>query len=761
MCDDLSLLPDESSCTTARNEVHGMGCRRDRRIGRTVRLLICGLGISALGALSAAPALAAAAATRAAAATAIGPVAHATQVGTAPPAQTVQLVLPLTADVAGLERLAVAVSTKGSPQYGQYESVAELARRFGASQQARTRVVTYLRSEGATGVKVDATGLFADARMTVDTAQRLFGTQLGQFQVRHSPRFIAPTSPPSVPAAISGQVTGVIGLDTQQLAAAAAPRLGTSLRQSRATLARATSPVSGYEPRTGTASGCIGALGTGAFTPNQYLGAYDYGPLRGAGVAGRGEKVALIEIDGFRYSDIRTFAGCFDLPIPAINGFGVGVSKPLAPGAESTLDIEVLDATAPGLKAINVYESKPQAADLLQALTAPLQTRRDQPQVISASLGVCERDLFAAVGAAGVDTAQGSLALAAASGISFLASSGDSGSSACPAVSEPVDALAVSFPASSWLVTGVGGTNIALNASNQILAQPVWNDGPVQLGAGGGGTSGLFGRPAYQKAVNRTGGRSVPDVSMLADVAPGYAIFCSSKPECINHENSNPWMPVGGTSAATPLFAAGLALVDQDLRVHGRQGLGLVNPLLYSLGTSSLASAVFDDVTLGDNDLGPFLASSGGEPLGCCTAAVGYDQASGWGSVDLSHFAQIATEVVPKLAGIRLSLARRQRPVSRRQLLATVSCTRSCLTGSLAQVAIGRARPFVLESNIYRLPSAGRKTVALTFSGGQRSRLRAGLKAHRRIVATVYGLIVDAGDNIEKRTGPQRLTITG
>jgi hypothetical protein len=55
-----------------------------------------------------------------------GPRAHLTQLGAAPAGQRIQLVLPLLADEAGLERLARAITTKGSPQYGQYESVAAL-----------------------------------------------------------------------------------------------------------------------------------------------------------------------------------------------------------------------------------------------------------------------------------------------------------------------------------------------------------------------------------------------------------------------------------------------------------------------------------------------------------------------------------------------------------------------------------------------------------------------------------------------------------
>ena len=61
------------------------------------------------------------------AALAAGPVAQATRVGPVPRQQQLQLVLPLNADLAGLESFAQSVNTPGSPQYGQYESIATLA----------------------------------------------------------------------------------------------------------------------------------------------------------------------------------------------------------------------------------------------------------------------------------------------------------------------------------------------------------------------------------------------------------------------------------------------------------------------------------------------------------------------------------------------------------------------------------------------------------------------------------------------------------
>ncbi len=452
------------------------------------------------------------------------PLADAAQARPALPSQTLQLVFPLTANTTGLERLAMSIATPGSPQYAHYRSLQWLSSRFGASPATRRRVVSYLHRVGASNVKVDGTGMFADARMTVAEAQRVFGVRLALIE-RGGTRFIAPISATAasasrrVPAGLRGLVKSVVGLDTRPVAK------------------RAQAGVpSGYQNRTGTAAGCGAGQASGGFTPNQYLTAYDFGPLRAAGVAGQGETVALIEIDGFKASDVDAFAQCFGLPVPALNAYGVGgISHPLSPGGESTLDLEVLDATAPELKQIDVYESSATPANTLIAMTAPLSNRGHHPQVVSASLGLCEPDVVGAISTGGLDAAEASLAEAAATGITYLAASGDSGSADCSDNNgNPVHGLSVNYPASSWWVTGVGGTNLTLSASNQITGQPVWNDTGLQSGsAGGGGLSSRFVRPDYQSGVNAANRRAVPDVSMLADVLPGYAIYCTAgAPDC-------------------------------------------------------------------------------------------------------------------------------------------------------------------------------------------------------------------------------------
>ena len=716
-------------------------------------------------ALSAAALCLAAAAGLPASAAAAGPGARATQVGAAPTSQRIQLVLPLASNDAGLGSLAAAVTTPGSPEYQRYRSLEQLSRQFGASAFTRRRVVAYLRRAGATDVQIDVTGLFADATMRAGLAQRLFETKLARFHGARSERFVAPTTAVRVPRALSGLVTGVVGLDTEPLAVGPAPvRAGPN---SRFRAHAAANPPTSAFPRTGTPAGCpagqaAGEQGgnplTAGFTPNQYLTAYGLQDLHAAGLEGQGVRVALIEIDGYKYSDLQTFAACFGLGVPPVEGFGVGVKHALAPGGESTLDLEALDAAAPGLKGIDVYETSARASNTLRALTAPLRNRRRRPQVISASLGLCEPAVAQSVGTHGIRATEGALEMAAITGITVLASSGDQGSADCTGSNGlPVPRLAVNYPASSWWVTGVGGTNLLLNSANQIAQQVVWNDTNVQPGAAaGGGSSGLFKRPPYQKGTVSQKSRSVPDVSMLADILPGYAVFCSAAHDCINSHNPNPWQAVGGTSAATPLLAGGFAIIDQELEAHQRQDLGFVNPLLYNLGRSTLRTQVFADVLDFSNDVGPYLPNVG-HPLGCCSAGPGFDRASGWGSVNLANFANAALGF--EAPTIHLAVPVNQAPVKRGQLLATVGCAGACRVAAFALVKVGSKKPFEADSPVGDLPAAGSKTFAIKLSSKALGRINAGLRGHKRVVATIYAVVISGRRTVTFRTTGIRVAI--
>jgi kumamolisin len=389
-------------------------------------------------------------------------------------------------------------------------------------------------------------------------------------------------------------------------------------------------------PNSGTAAGCPAGQAAGsappnnAFTPNQYLKAYGHSELHRRGLKGQGQRIAVVEIDGFAPSDIATFGACFGIRIPPIHLKTVGIPGPLPPGDETTLDLEVLSATAPKAKGIHVYEGGASQAGVLTSLAAAVGANK-HPDVISISLGSCEPALTGQFAAA--QMLNRIFAVAAASGTSTLVSAGDQGSSACARGQSALALLAVSNPADSPYVTAVGGTNVSLTPENAIADEITWNDSP-DFFATGGGFSVLYKTPWWQQGVKGSqGARLVPDIAALADLAPGYAIFCTAEP-CPQFPQQTPgWVAIGGTSAAAPLMAGGVALANQAAARKGEPPLGHLNPLLYDVAETRLAKRVFRDVTVGSNDLGALIPppAGTGEELGCCAAGRGYDLATGWG----------------------------------------------------------------------------------------------------------------------------------
>jgi subtilase family serine protease len=230
---------------------------------------------------------------------------------------------------------------------------------------------------------------------------------------------------------------------------------------------------------------------------------------------------------------------------------------------------------------------------------------------------------------AGVSQADAILDHLAASGVTVTVSAGDQGSMGPGPLTPCADEMplfglpgyaSVNWPASSPSVTGVGGT-LWLGASRETGEQ-VWNEpagGPFNWGcgsaAGGGGTSSMYLRPAWQTpATQAIAGtkRLVPDVSMLAG-APSYVGVDDGQMTMFE-----------GTSAAAPLLASGVLRLNAELMAAGGSALGALNPTLY--GTLAAAPGAITDLQIGNNDL---------FGVDCCTAGVGFDMASGLGSPNL------------------------------------------------------------------------------------------------------------------------------
>jgi kumamolisin len=530
----------------------------------------------------------------------------------------------------GLDRAVKRVSDPNSKSYRDFLTIEQVAKRFGASKTSKRAVTRWVAARGGS-VTVASTGDFALAEVPADAGARLRVAGKTGSSLR-------------IPAALAGAVSAVEMIDRAPALRSGPPKPPT-LHERDSQL-----------PHSGTAAGCPDGLNApapppgNAFTPNQYLDAYGHSALHRKGITGKGVRFAVIEIDGYAQSDIDTFGQCFGIRIPPINPHAVGIPGLLEPGDETTLDLELLSAGAPGAKSIEVWESDGTNVGLLESVAASLAKKKLRPNVISISLGGCEADLTDSF--ATTRLLNRVFGAAAAAGISTFVSSGDQGSSACERPPVALDLLSVSSPAHSPYVTAVGGTNVTLDAANQIVQQVVWNDSPTKFAGGGGGFSTVFETPWWQTPAKRlgNGARTLPDIAALADVTPGYVIYCTSVP-CHQFAQTVPgWTAVGGTSAAAPLMASGVALANEVARKAKQPPVGFINPLIYDIAPTKGGAKVLSDVTIGDNDLGLMLTPPNGDPpapLGCCTAGPGYDLASGLGSLKIAGFSRLATRAAP------------------------------------------------------------------------------------------------------------------
>jgi kumamolisin len=364
-------------------------------------------------------------------------------------------------------------------------------------------------------------------------------------------------------------------------------------------------------------------------SPSQMTSFYDLTPLRNAGIDGKGMTVIFPEWGMPPSSVFAAFAAKFHLP-----SFDITVKSdpsswgaPVPPSSsswadvagEASLDLEIVHGLAPGAKEI-VYEvGNPTALpEVIQTMTAA-----NPGAILSSSIFTtwCEDDGPRSLSVA-MDEA---FARAAAAGTSIFWASGDRGAFSCLPDGDPSteEALSVNPNADSPDVTAVGGTTVYLASDGAYFKEAAWGE-PLETWGSGGGISTIFPQPSYQVAPGlgpkSLGGRGVPDVSADADILSGWDIFYPG-------QNGPQEGPYGGTSAATPCWAAITALIDEDLAQQHLARVGFANPALYyfSRDPTGLPATPFHQVTAGSNF--HFVATPG------------WNAATGLGSPDVAHLA--------------------------------------------------------------------------------------------------------------------------
>jgi subtilase family serine protease len=316
-------------------------------------------------------------------------------------------------------------------------------------------------------------------------------------------------------------------------------------------------------------------------SPTQFRKAYGISSVaqNGAGIT-----IAIVDACGNpgAQADLNKYDTSFGLPaitIKVVKPQGTTCSDPNGWGVETDLDIQMAHAVAPGARIVLEAAKSASFANLIAA--AKNAYTKQGATIVSMSFGGGEFS-----GETGT-TADGVFSTGNAKGVSFTASSGDSGCGA-------------QYPAASPFVTSVGGTSLTIQSNGTYVSESAWN-------GSGGGISAFESRPSYQNGFNGNSRRGIPDVAMVADPNTGVSMY---------DQQVGGFIVVGGTSVAAPLWAGVVALANS-----GRSGtMKNADNELYNVASNATKYATdYHDVITG---------SSGGS----CTTGTGYDLVTGLGS---------------------------------------------------------------------------------------------------------------------------------
>lgn len=481
-----------------------------------------------------------------------------------------------------LEQLIHDIHDPKSPRYGQFLNPTQFTEAYGPSKEDVSAVIEHLRKVGYKVINTSSNRMLIRVKAKVSTVEKTLSIRMSRYKGRNR-AFFAAAEEPSLPPEVASRVVHIAGLQNARI------------RQPR---------LQRVAPRTALDAALSGTVPRGGLSPQDIATAYN---LPGGSINGQGQTLALFQMDGFRGADIQAYTTYFNLsPVPLETILVDGFDGSAGDGADEVcMDIELMNAVAPGASRILVYEGPNTDRGVLDVYSRIASDNR--ASTVSSSWGLSEYD----TGTSFARLESQFFMQMAAQGQSFYAASGDDG--AYDAVSPSgTPVLTVDDPAGQPYVTGVGGTRLNLGSGQTYDSEVVWNSNG---GSTGGGVSSIWTIPSWQTSVATSTSklmRNVPDVALNSDPDTGYAIYTGGQ-----------WHVIGGTSAAAPLWAGFTALVNQMRAQNGLQALGFANPTIYSMGNAASYAINFHDVTVGNNNY--------------YTAGLGYDNTTGWGSFQGSN----------------------------------------------------------------------------------------------------------------------------
>jgi kumamolisin len=452
-------------------------------------------------------------------------------------------------NAAELHRLVREQSDQTSSNYHRYLSPAQFAEQFGPTAEQLNQVVAELTRAGFQVSETSSNRLLVHATAPSSTVENYFKTEIHTVNQPDEGEAYMNVKPILLPDVLVSLVKAVHANNL----VVAKP----GVRRDAIT-----------GPITGPDSG---------FTPVAIAQSFDY-PVQ-HGTDGTSHTAAVIIDSDVRDTDLSNFFAFFPITRTgsvtreSVNGGVIGKFKSGASGFECALDVETIAGLAPGGNVI-IYIIPKLSSTAIDAAAHKIVTE-NKAEAVNMSFGGNEfKDA----------TFESALTQGNAEGITFVASSGDSGS----------NGGTVSTPAAEPHVLALGGTDITHNSTGYPHNQ-AWS-------GSGGGVSNLFTIPGYQKGVSGLASktmRNVPDVALPAFFTDTYF--------------NGGWLGLQGTSWSSPAYVA----LQLELNEAKGNRFGWVNKNIYSAFKLS-AYTNFHDVTTGSN--------------GGFNAKTGYDNVSGIGS---------------------------------------------------------------------------------------------------------------------------------
>lgn len=493
--------------------------------------------------------------------------------------------------------------------------------RFGQSDAQIAQLRTILGGLGITIDHVYPQRTAMLVRSSVPVIDRVFSLRFDRYRLPDGRRYFAPVRTPSIPTSLEPFITGLGDLSNQPVPSADIP--------------------------------------TSGLTPTVTAKAYDIAPLYNAGIRGQGQTIAIATPGGainpadLQAYEQRTGISPQQLEVKQIDG-GSRYDPRQGSDIEVDLDMQVILGLLPAAHVIDYQGSDGSNGRLVTwgHSLADIYNKIEEDglaHVVSTSYGKCE-SAVAHETPGDQQLMDQSLKALEASNVTVFVASGDTGAYGClralqiqPAtkLNPAYTGLAVITPGSSPYVVSVGGTRVDVRRDGSYLTESAWAN-PLERAGGGGGVSLSEPRPSWQQgpgvsepALDPRGTRQIPDVAGPADPNSGFLVCRTAAGE------SQPSCPgaVGGTSAATPFWAASLVLIQQYASQHGVGSLArcFAAPILYDLAAKKQPVPPFHQVTLGNNGYYP--------------ATPGWNFATGLGSPDVFNLAQDYTSFLRSRSG--------------------------------------------------------------------------------------------------------------